>query len=113
MYKILNKIHSSADVHSLTTDELELLCTELRKAIMENVSKTGGHLASNLGAVEITAAIHRVYDTSRDRLVFDVGHQCYAHKMISGRLGQFDTLRKFEGISGFHKHTERVNQTCK
>ncbi len=112
MYKILNKIHSSADVHSLTTDELELLCDELRMAIMENVSKTGGHLASNLGAVEITAAIHRVYDTSKDRLVFDVGHQCYAHKMLSGRLDKFNTLRQFEGISGFPKPRESVNDSC-
>ena len=112
MYDILNKIHSSADVHSLSTDELEKLCTELRRAIMENVSKTGGHLASNLGAVELTAAIHRVYDTSRDRLVFDVGHQCYAHKMISGRLEDFPTLRQLGGISGFPKPSESVNDAC-
>lgn len=112
MYKILNKIHSSADVQALTTDELELLCTELRKAILENVSKTGGHLASNLGAVEITAAIHRVYDTDKDRLVFDVGHQCYAHKMISGRLDEFPSLRKFEGISGFPKPRESASDAC-
>ena len=109
MYTILNKIHSSADVHALTTDELEILCTELRRAILENVSKTGGHLGSNLGAVELTAAIHRVYDSSRDRIVFDVGHQCYAHKMISGRLDKFDTLRKLDGISGFPKPHESVN----
>ncbi len=112
MYKILNKIHSSADVHALTTDELEALCVELRKAIMENVSKTGGHLGSNLGAVELTAAIHRVYDTSRDRLVFDVGHQCYAHKMISGRLDKFSTLRQMDGISGFPKPNESVDDAC-
>lgn len=112
MYKILNKIHSSADVQALTTDELELLCVELRKAIMENVSKTGGHLASNLGAVELTAAIHRVYDTSKDRLVFDVGHQCYAHKMLSGRLDRFSTLRQLDGISGFPKPWESVNDAC-
>lgn len=112
MYKILNKIHSSADVKALTTDELEALCPELRRAIMENVSQTGGHLASNLGAVELTAAIHRVYDTSRDRLVFDVGHQCYAHKMISGRLEQFPTLRQMGGISGFPKPSESVDDAC-
>ncbi len=112
MYTILNKIHSSADVHALTTDELETLCTELRRAILENVSKTGGHLGSNLGAVELTAAIHRVYDSSRDRVVFDVGHQCYAHKMISGRLDKFDTLRKLDGISGFPKPCESVDDAC-
>ena len=112
MYRILNKIHSSADVHSLTTEELEELCVELRKAIMENVSKTGGHLASNLGAVELTAAIHRVYDTGRDRLVFDVGHQCYAHKMISGRLERFDSLRMLDGISGFPRPWESPDDAC-
>lgn len=112
MYKILNKIHSSADVKKLTTDELEVLCVELRKAIMENVSQTGGHLGSNLGAVELTAAIHRVYDTRRDRLVFDVGHQCYAHKMISGRLDKFLSLRQMGGISGFPKPSESVDDAC-
>ncbi len=112
MYEILNKIHSSADVHALTTDEFEKLCVELRKAIMENVSKTGGHLGSNLGAVELTAAIHRVYDTRRDRLVFDVGHQCYAHKMISGRLDKFPTLRQLGGISGFPKPSESIDDAC-
>ena len=108
----MNKIHSSADVHALTTDELEKLCPELRKAIMESVSRTGGHLGSNLGAVELTAAIHRVYDTSRDRLVFDVGHQCYAHKMISGRLDKFPTLRQLDGISGFPKPNESADDAC-
>ncbi len=112
MYNILNKIHSSADVQALTTEELEALCIELRGAIMENVSKTGGHLASNLGAVELTAAIHRVYDTRRDRLVFDVGHQCYAHKMLSGRLDKFGSLRKFEGISGFPRPWESPDDAC-
>ena len=106
MYNILNKIHSSADVQALSTAELERLCVELREAIMENVSQTGGHLASNLGAVELSAALHRVYDSSRDRIVFDVGHQCYAHKMISGRLERFSTLRKLDGISGFPRPWE-------
>ena len=112
MYKILNKIHSSADVQALTTDEIEALCVELREAIMNNVSKTGGHLASNLGAVEISTAIHRVYDSTRDRIVFDVGHQCYAHKMLSGRLDKFDGLRKLDGISGFPRPWESDSDAC-
>lgn len=73
---------------------------------MEEVSKTGGHLASNLGAVELTVAIHRVFDTARDRLVFDVGHQCYPHKMITGRREAMSTLRQYGGIAGFPKPGE-------
>lgn len=73
------------DLHQISDDEAVLLCRELRSALIETVSQTGGHLASNLGAVELTVALHRVYDTQRDRLVFDVGHQCYCHKMLTGR----------------------------
>ena len=73
---------------------------------MTHVSQTGGHLASNLGAVELTVAIHRVFDTSRDRLVFDVGHQCYTHKILTGRKERFDTLRQYRGLSGFPKPRE-------
>ncbi|MCI2058837.1 MAG: 1-deoxy-D-xylulose-5-phosphate synthase [Oscillibacter sp.] len=87
-----------------------LLCEELRGFLIENVSKTGGHLASNLGAVELTVAIHRCFDTERDRLVFDVGHQCYVHKILTGRGGeQFSTLRQFGGLSGFPKPRESVH----
>ena len=82
---ILNKVNSSNDIKMLDVKELEPLCKELRQFIIENVSKTGGHLASNLGAVELTVALHRVYDSTRDRIVFDVGHQSYAHKIITGR----------------------------
>ena len=80
---ILEKIHSSDDVKKLNTDELEPLCGEIRDFLVKSISKTGGHLASNLGAVELTVALHRVYDTSRDRLIFDVGHQCYTHKLLT------------------------------
>ena len=73
---------------------------------MLNVARTGGHLASNLGAVELTVAIHRVFDTSRDRLVFDVGHQCYTHKILTGRREQFSSLRQYGGLSGFPKPRE-------
>ena len=104
--KILPDIKSSADVKKLRPEELEPLCAELRQAIIDSVSKNGGHLASNLGAVELTVALHRVYDTSRDRLVFDVGHQCYAHKMLTGRQDGFRDLRRLGGLSGFPKPSE-------
>ena len=100
---ILETIHSPADVKALEADKLPLLCQELRDFLVENVSRTGGHLASNLGAVELTVAIHRVFDTAEDRLVFDVGHQCYVHKALTGRRELFSTLRQFEGLSGFPK----------
>jgi len=82
---ILETIHSPADVKKLDQAQLSQLCLELRDFLVENVSRTGGHLASNLGAVELTVAIHRVFDTQEDRLVFDVGHQCYVHKALTGR----------------------------
>lgn len=82
------------------------LCADLRKELVEDVAGTGGHLASNLGVVELTVALHRVFDTSRDRLVFDVGHQCYPHKMLTGRRAQMNTLRQYGGIAGFPKPGE-------
>lgn len=103
---ILNKVNSSNDVKSLSAEELPELCEELREFIIQNVSKTGGHLASNLGAIELTVALHRVYDSSVDRIVFDVGHQSYAHKIITGRRDEFPTLRSYGGISGFPKPHE-------
>ena len=103
---ILNKINSSNDVKLLKSEELKPLCEELREYILENVSKTGGHLASNLGSVELTVALHRVYDTAKDRIVFDVGHQSYAHKIITGRRDEFPTLRTHNGLSGFPKPYE-------
>ena len=106
---ILETIHSPADVKRLTEKQTELLCLELRQFLVEKVSRTGGHLASNLGAVELTVAIHRVFDTATDRLVFDVGHQCYVHKALTGRQELFGTLRQFEGLSGFPKPYESVH----
>lgn len=103
---ILNKVNSSNDVKSLSKEELPLLCEELREFIIQNVSKTGGHLASNLGTVELTVALHRVYDSSVDRIIFDVGHQSYAHKIITGRRDEFKTLRSYGGLSGFPKPHE-------
>jgi 1-deoxy-D-xylulose-5-phosphate synthase len=103
---ILERIHSSNDIKNLNDEELEPLCAELRDFLIEKVSQTGGHLASNLGAVELTVALHRVYNTAKDRLVFDVGHQCYTHKIITGRRERFDTLRQYGGLSGFPKPYE-------
>ena len=93
----------------LTDQEATALCAELREELVRDVSRTGGHLASNLGAVELTVAIHRVFDTSRDRLVFDVGHQCYLHKMLTGRREEMSTLRQYGGIAGFPKPNESIH----
>ncbi len=103
---ILEKINSSADIKALPASELDALCREIREFLINSVSKTGGHLASNLGTVELTVALHRVYDTSVDRLVFDVGHQSYTHKLITGRREAFSTLRQHGGLSGFPKPYE-------
>lgn len=93
-YTILDKIASPDDVKKLSPGECRQLCAELRAFLLDSVSKTGGHLASNLGAVELTVAIHRVFDTAKDRLVFDVGHQCYVHKAPDGAAGAvFHTAR--------------------
>lgn len=98
-----------SDLHTINDGEAELLCQQLRESLIGHVSKTGGHLASNLGVVELTVALHRVFHTETDRLVFDVGHQCYCHKMLTGRDGAMDTLRTFGGISGFPKPHESVH----
>ncbi len=103
---ILEKINASNDVKKLKSEELEPLCAEIRSFLIDSVSRTGGHLASNLGTVELTVALHRVYDSSRDRIVFDVGHQSYTHKLLTGRRGAFSTLRQYGGISGFPKPYE-------
>src|SRR5699024_7569540 len=90
----------------LSDSEAAELCRRLRVRLIDTVSRTGGHLASSLGAVELIVAIHRVFDTGRDRLVFDVGHQCYAHKILTGRNAAMETLRTFGGIAGFPKPVE-------
>lgn len=95
-----------SNLNAISDSEAEVLCARLRTALVDSVSRTGGHLASNLGAVEITVALHRVFDFSTDRLVFDVGHQCYPHKMLTGRAEAMNTLRSFGGLSGFPKPSE-------
>ena len=103
---MLEKIKSSADLKKLNEEELTVLCAEIRQELIRTVSENGGHLASNLGIVELTVALHRVYNTPQDKIVFDVGHQSYVHKIITGRYEKFATLRKFGGISGFPKRDE-------
>ena len=97
----LEKIQSPDDVKKLDKRELPELCAQLRRKMIETVSANGGHLSSNLGAVELTVALHRVFTTPHDVIVWDVGHQCYAHKLLTGRYDRFDTLRKKDGVSGF------------
>ena len=106
MIKMLDQIKSSRDVKKLDLEELETLCQEIREEILSTVSKTGGHLASSLGVVELTAVLHYVFDFPRDKVVWDVGHQSYAHKLLTGRRDRFHTLRQYEGISGFPKRDE-------
>ena len=106
---ILEGIDSPSDVKALPADSLDEFCAELRGLLIKNVAKTGGHLASNLGVVELTVAIHRVFDTSKDRLVFDVGHQCYVHKLLTGRRDRFETLRQQGGLAGYPRPSESVH----
>ena len=102
----LEDIHSPQDIKQLNNKELTSLCEQLRQKMVATVSQNGGHLASNLGTVELTVALHRVFDTPRDAIVWDVGHQCYAHKLLTDRYARFDTLRRQGGISGFPNPAE-------
>ena len=103
---LLETIHSPADLKRLSLEEKKTLCEEIRNKIITTVSNNGGHLASNLGVVELTVAIHSVFDSPKDSIIFDVGHQCYTHKLLTGRGALFDTLRQAEGLSGFMKPSE-------
>ena len=102
----LQEITSPAMLRGCSDGELQALAAEIREAIICTVARNGGHLASNLGVVETTIALHRVFDCPRDKIIFDVGHQCYAHKMLTGRFGQFGTLRQTDGLSGFPRREE-------
>ena len=110
-HALLNTIHSPADVRRLSRSELKQLAAELRDFLLQSVSQTGGHLSSNLGTVELTVALHAVYDTPHDRLVWDVGHQTYPHKILTGRREQMSTLRQLGGISGFPRREESEYDT--
>src|SRR5574340_127003 len=106
MYSLLNTINSPEDLRKLDRGQLPQLASELREFLVESVSKTGGHLSSNLGTVELAIALHYIYDTPEDKLVWDVGHQTYAHKILTGRRGAMSGLRMAGGISGFPKRVE-------
>ncbi|MGE5627495.1 MAG: 1-deoxy-D-xylulose-5-phosphate synthase [Solirubrobacterales bacterium] len=106
MYKTLSDYKNVNDMKHLTINEKEHLANDIRKFLIEKVSKTGGHLASNLGVVELTIALFSVLDLDRDKLIWDVGHQSYVHKILTGRSDKFDTLRQFDGLSGFPKKSE-------
>ena len=107
-YRFLGKINSPQELKRLNESELATLCDEIRDMLIQTVSKNGGHLASNLGVVELTVALHRALNLPSDSLIFDVGHQCYTHKLLTGRFDRFDTLRKENGISGFMRPDESV-----
>ena len=98
---MLENIHSPSDIKELSQKQIDELAQEIRTKIIETVSKNGGHLASNLGVVELTLALHRVFDSPNDAIIFDVSHQCYAHKLLTGRYSEFETLRQKDGLSGF------------
>ncbi|MDO8747289.1 MAG: 1-deoxy-D-xylulose-5-phosphate synthase N-terminal domain-containing protein, partial [Thermodesulfovibrionales bacterium] len=107
--KLITKIKSPADLKTLSVEEMNNLSEELRDIIVERVSINGGHLASNLGTIELTLALHYVFNSPVDKIVWDVGHQSYTHKLITGRYEKFETIRKYKGISGFPKIDESVH----
>ncbi len=109
MPRLLDKIDSPADLKGLSPAALEELAAEIRREIINTVTTTGGHLASNLGVVELTIALHRVFDSPRDKIIWDVGHQSYVHKLLTGRRAQFDSLRQYGGLSGFTCRDESVH----
>lgn len=110
--KIIDKVTSPEAVKKLSKAELSVLAEEIRGFLIENVARTGGHLASNLGVVELSIALHRIYDTARDRVVFDVGHQSYVHKILTGRKDGFRGLRTLDGLSGFPKPKESIHDAA-
>ena len=103
---ILDRLQGPADLRGLSEDELAQLAAEIRETIIRTVAATGGHLGSSLGVVELTLALHRLLESPRDRIVWDTGHQAYAHKLLTGRLERFDTLRQIDGVGGFPRRTE-------
>ena len=111
-YGILDKIERPADLRAMGYPMLYELCEELRTFLLDHISETGGHLASNLGIVELAVALERTFDSASDRLIYDVGHQCSVHKILTGRREQFHTLRQLGGISGFLKPSESQTDAC-
>ena len=109
-FSVLNSINSPSDLKKLSDAELELLCAEIRQTLVDTVASTGGHLASNLGTVELTVALHKMFNSPKDKIIWDVGHQAYTHKLLTGRRGSFSTLRTQGGISGFVRPDESEEQ---
>ncbi|MEE9400098.1 MAG: 1-deoxy-D-xylulose-5-phosphate synthase N-terminal domain-containing protein, partial [Dehalococcoidales bacterium] len=106
MPRLLDKIDNPTDLKGLTPPELKQLASEIRQELLAVISNNGGHLASNLGVVELTIALHRVFDSPRDKIIWDVGHQSYVHKLLTGRRQQFASLRQYRGLSGFTCRSE-------
>src|SRR6476620_4355583 len=106
---LLDRITGPRDLRDLSDAELDKLATEIRDFLVRKVSRTGGHLGPNLGVVELTLALHRVFDSPVDRIVFDTGHQSYVHKIVTGRAAGFDKLRQEGGLSGYPSHAESVH----
>lgn len=105
---MLEKINSPEDLRNLNIEEKKVLANEIRELLLNTVSTTGGHLASNLGVVELTIAIHSIFNTPDDKIIWDVGHQTYVHKILTGRKDKMNTLRKMDGIAGFPKTLESI-----
>ncbi len=105
---LLDHIKQSSDIKKLKEDQYPELAREIRQFLIEKISKTGGHLASNLGVVELTMALHPAFDLPKDKIVWDVGHQAYTHKLLSGRKAGFDDLRQFGGMSGFRRERKAL-----
>src|SRR5436853_3489853 len=110
-YSLLGRVNSPEDLRKLPTSELPALAVEMRRYLIETLGRIGGHFAANLGTVELSIALHRVLDTPRDRLVWDVGHQAYPHKMLTGRRDQLDTIRKLGGLAPFLQRSESEYDT--
>ena len=109
MSKILDNINNPDDLNSLNNEELDKLASEIREFIINKLSETGGHLAPNLGVVELTLALHQHLNSPKDKIIWDVGHQSYTHKIITGRKDQFSTIRQKNGISGYPKSKESIH----
>ena len=111
-YKYLDKVNFPSDIKKLSIEELKILSEEIRKEMIEAVSVTGGHLGAGLGVVELTVALHYIFDTPNDKLIWDVGHQSYPHKIITGRKDKIRTLRQGKGLSGFTIRSGLLRVTC-
>src|ERR671936_768567 len=109
MIRLLDTINGPADLRGLCIEELELLAQEVRQEIIGTINTIGGHYASNLGTVELTIALHKVFESPRDKIVWDVGHQAYPHKLLTGRKDRFNTIRQYGGLSGFLSRDESVH----